>query len=94
MVRICTLLSSNNRRFRKARKNRDMKIVDEFNTINNKQIKKIIKESAELIRDIVHMQHDLVDDYAQYRILKAIDKIETFNKEIKQKEWSQEQKKQ
>lgn len=68
---------------KKREKNRDMKIIDEFNTIDNKKIKKEIKQSAELIRDIVHMQHDLVDDYARYRILKAVDKIETFNKEIK-----------
>ena len=68
---------------KKREKKRNMKIVDEYNTIDNKQIKKTIKESAELIRDIVHMQHDLVDDYARYRILKALDKIETFNKEIK-----------
>jgi uncharacterized protein YutE (UPF0331/DUF86 family) len=60
-----------------------MKIVDEYRTIDNKKIKKTIKESAELIRDIIHMQHHLVDDYARYRILKAVDKIETFNKEIK-----------
>lgn len=62
-----------------------MKIVDEFRTIDNDKIKKTIKESAELIRDIIHMQHELVDDYAKYRILKALDKIETFNKETKQK---------
>lgn len=83
MVRICTLLSSIINALKKREKNRDMKIIDEFNTIDNKKIKKEIKQSAELIRDIVHMQHDLVDDYARYRILKAVDKIETFNKEIK-----------
>ena len=60
-----------------------MKIVDEFRMIDNKTVQKTIKESAELIRDIIHMQHDLVDDYARYRILKALDKIETFNKEMK-----------
>ena len=60
-----------------------MKVVDEFRTIDNKKVKEIIKNNTELIRDIVHMQHDLVDDYARYRILKALDKIETFNKEIK-----------
>ncbi len=60
-----------------------MKIVDEYHTIDNSKIKKTIEDSTELIRDIVHMQHDLVDDYARYRILKALDKIETFNKKIK-----------
>ena len=60
-----------------------MKIVDEYHTINNNRVKEEIQKSAELIRDIIHMQHDLVDDYATYRILKALDKIETFNKEIK-----------
>jgi hypothetical protein len=43
-----------------------MKIVDEYRMIDNKTVKKTIKESAELIRDIVHMQHDLVDDYVPY----------------------------
>jgi predicted phage-related endonuclease len=60
-----------------------MKIVDEYHMIDNKAVKKVIKENTELIRDIVHMQHDLVNDYARYRILKALDKIETYNKEIK-----------
>jgi uncharacterized protein YutE (UPF0331/DUF86 family) len=60
-----------------------MKIVDEYHTIDNKKIKEVIQGNVELIRDLTHMNHNDIDDYTRYRMLKAIDKIETFNKEIK-----------
>ena len=60
-----------------------MKIVDEYHTIDNKRVKSEIQSSLELIRDLTHMNHNDLDDYTMYRILKALDKIETFNKEIK-----------
>lgn len=60
-----------------------MKIVDEFHTIDNKQCKDTIKNNVELIRDLTHMNHQSLDDYTMYRMLKALDKIETFNKKIK-----------
>lgn len=60
-----------------------MKIIDEYRTIDNKKIKEVIKNNVELIRDITHMNHHSLDDYTMYRITKALDKIETFNKEIK-----------
>ena len=60
-----------------------MKIIDEYHTIDNTKCKFEINSSVELIRDLTHMNHHSLDDYTMYRILKALDKIETFNKKIK-----------
>jgi len=60
-----------------------MKIIDEYHTIDNKKIKWEINGKVELIRDLVHMNHNSLDEYTQYRMLKALEKIETFNKKIK-----------
>jgi hypothetical protein len=60
-----------------------MKIIDEFNTIDNKKIKFEINTSTDLLRDLVHLNHNDLDDYTQYRMLKALDKIEMYNKKIK-----------
>jgi hypothetical protein len=65
------------------KKREKMKIVDEYHTIDNKKIKFEIETSVELLRDLTHMNHNDLDDYTKYRMLKALDKIETFNKKIK-----------
>ncbi len=60
-----------------------MRIVDEYHTIENTQIKKEIDSSVELITDLVHHNHKVLDDYTRYRMIKALEKITMYNKEIK-----------
>lgn len=60
-----------------------MKIIDEYHTIDNEQIKKEIKISVEKITDLVHINHKELDDYTRYRMIKTLEKIEMYNKEIK-----------
>lgn len=60
-----------------------MKIVDEYHTIDNKQISKEIENSVDLLTDLVHHNHKVLDDYTRYRMIKALEKIQMFNKEIK-----------
>lgn len=60
-----------------------MKIVDEYHTIDNEKIKTVIENSLELILDLVHFNHRNLDDYTRYRMVKALEKIKMYNKEIK-----------
>ena len=60
-----------------------MKIVDEYHTITNDKIKFEIENSVELLTDLVHFNHKVLDDYTRYRMIKALEKITLFNKERK-----------
>ena len=62
-----------------------MKIVDEYHTITNEKIQSEILNSLELVLDLVHFNHRNLDDYTRYRMVKALEKIKMYNKEIKTK---------
>jgi hypothetical protein len=83
MVRICSYISSIYNRFKKARKIKIMKIVDETKEIDNKRCKKEIEQSVGMIEDLLIMANDLTDDYTKYRMTKAVEKIKMFNNKIK-----------
>ncbi len=58
-----------------------MKITDQKDHINNKVIKLTIHDSVELIKSIIEIKE--MDDYTEYRITKALERIQMFNKKIK-----------
>ena len=60
-----------------------MKLVDEVKKLDNKKIEKEIKENLELISDLVYVNKGLIDEYTMYRMVKAVERIEMYLKEVK-----------
>jgi hypothetical protein len=60
-----------------------MKLVDEVRKIDSKKIEKEIKENLELISDLVYVNKGLIDEYTMYRMVKAVERVEMYLKEVK-----------
>jgi hypothetical protein len=60
-----------------------MKIVDEVKQLDSKRIEKELKENLELISDLIYVNKGLIDEYTMYRMIKAVERIEMYLKEVK-----------
>jgi hypothetical protein len=60
-----------------------MKLIDEVRKIDSKKIEKEIKENLELISDLVYVNKGLIDEYTMYRMVKAVERVEMYLKEVK-----------
>ena len=59
-----------------------MKIIDVKGRLNEEIIRKEIEDNLKLLEDLVHVESDLRDDYRTYRMLKSIEKIEMYLRQV------------